>query len=711
MIISQHGVNQMIADPVLIATESSPTSKPRRVRTGCLTCRERHLKCDEAQPVCQNCRKSNRQCKRGVRLNFIDTQVRTPPRMAPVRDWNVQFHDESREIASEYKGGLAKYGLPEEGEQLSYRVENGMLFDFSGPTSHSGQPPPLPAIHGIVQDPYAEEQMALAQERQQRETSHHYNHSHSDSAYSGSNVASMTAPSYAQVEHPVSAESRDYIRDPKELYCMQAFVEEVALWMDCLDAHKHFSEELPHRALANNMLYNSFLACGARHLALVHPQEQWDENATQFYNTATSYLLQNLQNDKRDTFMCATTATILNVYEVMSERYIQRMNHIKGARALIKECGWNAKSAGVGAACFWINVMMEVLDCMTKNVPVAWDPADWGVDMDFASNTTAPQSDEVWTQRILYIMSKIVNFRARSSAEGDLPLERQTRMGEWQHLKSQLDTWNRLAPRTMHPMGCVDAFKTTIGSVYPEVWLIKRTAIMARLLYHTGLVLLSRLNPMDPRNKSAEMRDMEQENAMMICGIVTHTKDRGVACVSIRSMAIASENFTDAQQQNEVLAVIKSIAESSGWNLGAVLPGLLKQWGWTAPPDSPSSVTRPPQQQQAPAPPPLPTLPQMPQHPQPSVAGPSAAPIRVQSFPQIGVHAHQQPAPSHQQQSMTPPSQGHGALQQQSPSQARNPLPVTDFNLSQQSYQPHYVAQNPNMGSASMSRHGSSGYF
>src|ERR1700761_8128791 len=49
-------------------------NKAKRVRTGCLTCRERHLKCDEAQPICQNCRKSNRQCKRGGRLNFIETQ-------------------------------------------------------------------------------------------------------------------------------------------------------------------------------------------------------------------------------------------------------------------------------------------------------------------------------------------------------------------------------------------------------------------------------------------------------------------------------------------------------------------------------------------------------------------------------------------------------------------------------------------------------------
>lgn len=62
-------------------------SKPRRVRTGCLTCRNRHLKCDEALPICLNCQKSNRKCERGVRLNFIDLKVEQPPYLLPPVDW------------------------------------------------------------------------------------------------------------------------------------------------------------------------------------------------------------------------------------------------------------------------------------------------------------------------------------------------------------------------------------------------------------------------------------------------------------------------------------------------------------------------------------------------------------------------------------------------------------------------------------------------
>jgi hypothetical protein len=77
-----------VPDRPAVAAPPAAAAKPKRVRTGCLTCRERHLKCDEAAPDCLNCRKSNRECKRGVRLNFIDVQVRSPPYVPPAVEWS-----------------------------------------------------------------------------------------------------------------------------------------------------------------------------------------------------------------------------------------------------------------------------------------------------------------------------------------------------------------------------------------------------------------------------------------------------------------------------------------------------------------------------------------------------------------------------------------------------------------------------------------------
>lgn len=67
------------------------TGKSKRVRTGCLTCRDRHLKCDEGLPDCLNCRKSSRTCNRGIRLNFTEIQCKDPPIIPPTADWSGAF--------------------------------------------------------------------------------------------------------------------------------------------------------------------------------------------------------------------------------------------------------------------------------------------------------------------------------------------------------------------------------------------------------------------------------------------------------------------------------------------------------------------------------------------------------------------------------------------------------------------------------------------
>ncbi|KAI1619095.1 hypothetical protein EDD36DRAFT_50113 [Exophiala viscosa] len=42
--------------------ESSASVKHRRTRSGCFTCRSRRVKCDETRPICDRCRKGNREC-------------------------------------------------------------------------------------------------------------------------------------------------------------------------------------------------------------------------------------------------------------------------------------------------------------------------------------------------------------------------------------------------------------------------------------------------------------------------------------------------------------------------------------------------------------------------------------------------------------------------------------------------------------------------
>ncbi|KAK6579697.1 hypothetical protein PZA11_007933 [Diplocarpon coronariae] len=498
-----------------VPTAAAP-SKSKRVRTGCLTCRERHLKCDEEYSAssqgCGNCRKSSRACKRGVRLNFIDTTVKNPPRLPPTADWKVQFQDESRDIAAEYQGGLARYAHldqamtpPREGHPYPARGDDSNAL----PPIHSAGPSPDPRADAPPRRP---SRVRAAADRDPYGT-----------------APPSTAAGPPEPPSPLPA-PRKVLTSPEEVLFMQVFVEEVGLWMDSLDSEKHFSRILPFHALTEPMLLNAFLACGARHLTLVNPRYH-EDRALFYYDTATTQLLRSLQNPDRDTGCCATTAVILNVYEIMSERAMQRMNHIAGARALIKECGWNARSTGIGAACFWLNVGMELLSCLHFNWQVAWDPDQWGVDMNLQPETAVGR-EELWVHRMLYIVGKIANFRAsiprfREASPHDEQLRLQSRYAEWQRLKELCDRWDASVPRTMQPMGYLPAGPTRSTSAFAEVWLIKRATIVGRLFYHTAVCLLAQINPLQSRDTD-EMNTMQMHHAHLICGIVAHVKDRGL---------------------------------------------------------------------------------------------------------------------------------------------------------------------------------------
>jgi len=261
-----------------VADAVAASNKPKRVRTGCLTCRERHLKCDEASPNCMNCRKSSRVCRRGVRLNFIDTQCQSPPVIPPTEDWSVAFLDESREIASEYKGGLDRYAS--RGSEPVQQPDTDMQFEYSNevPVAPAMAHQPLPSIQGMLpvtkaedhqnintfsashdqhhanmfahqvqlQHPTAYEQTKeslMSNSFELKETHHSHELPSMDPTYSSTTIHSQPSH-YEHVLQSITppdepCETREILNSQEETFFMQVFVEEVGLWMDSMDPLKH----------------------------------------------------------------------------------------------------------------------------------------------------------------------------------------------------------------------------------------------------------------------------------------------------------------------------------------------------------------------------------------------------------------------------------------------------------------------------------------
>ena len=252
------------AEVAAVAAAAVAAAKPKRVRTGCLTCRERHLKCDEGLPDCQNCKKSTRECKRGVRLNFIDTTIKTPPITPPTEDWDVVFQDESREIASEYRGGLSRYTtlesevdgvVPKQEPQFDFPNTDPMI---QAPVLAHQQLPSQASFSQSGVDAYP----ATMQIQDARQDPHQRHGSvNSDSTFSSHTIGANSVSSYNNTKQTLTppSETRETLTDPEELLFMQVFVEEVGIWMDSMDPYKHVSELVYHTCKSAD--HDSFHDC------------------------------------------------------------------------------------------------------------------------------------------------------------------------------------------------------------------------------------------------------------------------------------------------------------------------------------------------------------------------------------------------------------------------------------------------------------------
>lgn len=275
----------------------------------------------------------------------------------------------------------------------------------------------------------------------------------------------------------LTGDLREFIATQDELSYIQAFTDGIGVWMDSLNSSNLFTQVIPWYALKSPVLFHSLMACGAKQLSFSKPDQQ--HRATALYNTATARLVRLLQNPDRNIMDCTTASILLNVYEFISNKSIQRMSHMVGARALIRDCGWNASSTGIPAACFWLSIGIEVLYCLSMNWAVSWDPDNWGIDLDWSRGENECDGElQTWVHRSFYTLAKVVNFRATSFASLPSDAHRdQTRLSgrlsEWQSLKQLCDNWNDCCPRSMRPVGYLAMNNANEPSVFPKFWSVE----------------------------------------------------------------------------------------------------------------------------------------------------------------------------------------------------------------------------------------------
>ncbi|KAF2672275.1 hypothetical protein BT63DRAFT_192805 [Microthyrium microscopicum] len=585
----------------------------KRTRTGCQTCRIRHLKCDEARPECSQCVKGKRHCTYERLLKWPKDQPQTEKEMknfqvseipyeVPIEN-PLSFEDESVKIASEYIGGEGWYAAhhrQREMENPSTDAAQSQSSVNANIGSHNIDPyitaTPTLRQSTITDQPQTSISMAFHTPTQgaSREASRHLSLTNSTK-----NSVQGASPRESEHQFPSRPLSYNPIEDPLDEYFMHVFIEEMGKWMDTMNPIKYFSNMLPYESTTQPILYYSFLACGAAHQYMVRPNQWSIDCPRNYYNKATTEFKEAFINVRDDDHpsknaTLAKSSVVLVVYLTLMGTTQERIEMLESSRYLIKLCRWKATSIGPEGACFWLQRGMELLTFLSfpKAIPFDQDEESdaqkLGLTFDhMIQRDTQRNMESLWTRKIICIVTKITNELLYTPAQGQ---DVQTRLRLWTELSRLMEGWDQSVPVTMLPLWkqppgtrCYQADSQVTTSNFPRIYLPDRASVFARIFYHTGWILLAKTHPYGESSEEEQMRAKRLEHAKDICGIARHVEDRALASVMLRPCFMAAECLEGWDEQEEAHAMLTDFKHQTGWKIDPLLTKLKKTWGHPEP--------------------------------------------------------------------------------------------------------------------------------
>ncbi|PMD15758.1 hypothetical protein NA56DRAFT_649841 [Hyaloscypha hepaticicola] len=583
----------------------------KRGRRGCLTCRQRHLKCDEEKPRCGRCRRTSRECVPDDLVTFRSGQrVAARAHLGSAEHVDV-FPKEHKWV--ETPGTLSF--INETSEMMAeYRRPQTQTESTNGNNTPSALPERTPSpIPTPAQDIIHFPQSSNASQDLQDFPNGSANvrlsltppqSSHSGSSYqpfvtspiSTSNPNPQTVPIHIRDLLQADDQSDDAFdpilnNAPLELYgprmelpfkvahealLFQHYMEHLAPLLDITDIQRHFGVDVPERALSCPVLLNALLAFSARHLSRT---SDYDPAIADYYHQKCVRLLIPMLDQKElvadETLFAA--AVILRAFEETDESNIEGgpEPHLTGtsvfANAQLEFCTWG----GLGHAAFWVFVRQDIYMSLLSQRPLKVDLKGWEDRLSFNLGFD-PTSDCTWANRMIWIVAEIVAF-----CFGD-------KTGKnWEAPRMKTERWNLCRPKSFDPILYHPREKNS-RRLFPEIRLGHPWHVTGMQYYYIAKLFLAVYNPDIPKiglGYQRQRRAIAEEvlqNAEAVCGIAFSSSlvaARLTACVS---MIACGPWFIEREreQQEMLLQMLRRAEVENAWPTSYLTQGLMGEWAW-----------------------------------------------------------------------------------------------------------------------------------
>ncbi|KOC10857.1 hypothetical protein AFLA70_60g004051 [Aspergillus flavus AF70] len=388
-----------------------------------------------------------------------------------------------------------------------------------------------------------------------------------------------------------SRPSRPFELSPaRENVLWQNYLNEICLWLDMFDSHRHFASTYPQMAKSSPHLRYSILALSARQIERKQNQKSQSESLS-LYQEAIHLLLPELESK---TTPVIASCVILCVLEMLSCNPKEWRRHLDGCAYLIQAAEINGFSGKEEQALFWCFARMDVCGGLISEeetiIPIHhWIPKDMSpaeASQHFlASNISA---FDTYANYTVYLCAQTLGVLFNPSSQlppscvtcrylGS-PDDRDTYVHRWKRLFDSVEEWYDNRPNQMKSIFVIPA---TAGPgqerPFPTVLYGNGAAISGNQLYHAcALLLLQR----KPKTLSLSRRPKSVLwHARQICAISASNTHHGCWTNALQPLWLAGKAMSHHSEHTAIIETLTRIERETGWATAWRVEDLKDFWG------------------------------------------------------------------------------------------------------------------------------------
>ncbi|GLA57124.1 hypothetical protein AtubIFM54640_003249 [Aspergillus tubingensis] len=392
-----------------------------------------------------------------------------------------------------------------------------------------------------------------------------------------------------------SRPGRDFELTPeRENILWQNYLNEICLWLDMFDNHRHFASTFPQMAKSAPHLRYSILALSARQMERQQNKKSQSESLL-LYQEAIHQLLPELE---QKTTPVIASCVILCVLEMLSCNPKEWRRHLDGCAYLIQAAEINGFSGKEEQALFWCFARMDVCGGLISEeetiIPIHhWIPRDMtpteASQLFLASNMTTFDTYANYTV-FLCAQTLGVLFGGSSQLPASCvscnylssPREGESYVRRWQRLFDDVEQWYENRPSQMKPIFVLTAGGKTMGKSdgerpFPTVLYGNGAAISGNQLYHACALLLLQRKPKTvslPRRPKSVLW-----HARQICAISASNTHHGCWTNALQPLWLAGKVMSHHSEHTAIIETLTRIERETGWATAWRVEDLKEFWG------------------------------------------------------------------------------------------------------------------------------------